>query len=58
LEGILVETPKRQRVVVSVTLLKRSVAVAIERHWVAPVNVVGLTPAIEGQAIPERKLSL
>jgi transcription antitermination factor NusG len=39
LEGILVETPQRQRVVVSVTLLKRSVAVAIERHWAAPVDV-------------------
>jgi transcription antitermination factor NusG len=39
LEGILVETPQRQRVVFSVTLLKRSVAVAIERHWAVPVDV-------------------
>jgi transcription antitermination factor NusG len=62
LEGILVETSKRQRVVVSVTLLQRSVAVPIERHWVAPVDVSadvsGLAPVIDGQAIPERKLSL
>jgi len=58
LEGILVETPKRQRVVVSLTLLRRSVAVAIERHWAAPVDVSGLAPIIDGQAIPERKLSL
>ena len=58
LEGILVETPKRQKVVVSLTLLRRSVAVAIERHWAAPVDVSGLAPVIDGQAIPERKLSL
>jgi transcription antitermination factor NusG len=58
LEGILVETPKRQRVVVSLTLLRRSVAVAIERQWAAPVDVSGLAPVIDGQAIPERKLSL
>ena len=47
LEGILVETPKQQRVVVSVTLLKRSVAVAIERHWAAPVEVIS-PPGIDG----------
>jgi transcription antitermination factor NusG len=58
LEGILVETPKRQRVVVSLTILRRSVAVAIERQWAAPVDVSGLAPVIDGQAIPERKLSL
>jgi transcription antitermination factor NusG len=58
LEGILVETPKRQRVVVSLTLLRRSVAVAIERQWAAPVDVSGLAPIIDGHAIPERKLSL
>jgi transcription antitermination factor NusG len=37
LEGILVSTAKQERVVVSVTLLQRSVAVAIERHWLTPV---------------------
>jgi transcription antitermination factor NusG len=41
LEGILVEAHKQQRVVVSVTLLQRSVAVAIERHWVRPLDVHG-----------------
>jgi transcription antitermination factor NusG len=39
LEGILVETPKLQRIVVSLTLLKRSVAVAIERSGAAHVDV-------------------
>jgi len=39
LGGILVGTPNGQRIVVSVTLLKRSVSVAIERHWVKPVDV-------------------
>lgn len=39
LEGILVESPKKDRVVVSVTLLNRSVAVGIERHWVTPLDI-------------------
>ena len=38
LEGILIESRKQCRVVVSVTLLKRSVAVEIERGWVTPLG--------------------
>lgn len=38
LEGILVGSAEQQRVVVSVRLLKRSVAVAVERHWATPVD--------------------
>jgi transcription antitermination factor NusG len=38
LEGILIETRKQYRVVVSVSLLKRSVAVEIERNWVTPLG--------------------
>ena len=38
MEGILVEASDRQRLVVSVTLLKRSVAVTVERHWAKPVT--------------------
>lgn len=41
LEGILIEAPKQQRIVVSVTLLRRSVAVGIERHWVRPLDASG-----------------
>lgn len=41
LEGILVGTSKQQRIVVSVTLLKRSVAVTIERHWATPLGSSG-----------------
>ena len=41
LEGILIEARKQQRLVVSVTLLKRSVAVGIERHWVRPLDTSG-----------------
>ncbi len=37
-EGILVGEAKEQRLVVSVTLLKRSVAVTIERHWATPLD--------------------
>jgi transcription antitermination factor NusG len=39
--GIMVGTSKRQRIIVSVSLLKRSVAVAIERHWATPLDVTG-----------------
>jgi transcription antitermination factor NusG len=53
LEGILVETPKRQSVVVSVTLLKRSIAVAIERHWAAPVDISDRPPARARLSLPE-----
>ena len=38
LEGILIEIRKQYRVVVSLTLLQRSVAVEIERHWITPVG--------------------
>jgi transcription antitermination factor NusG len=37
-EGIFVEASKRERIVVSVTLLKRSVAVSIEPHWAVPLD--------------------
>ena len=38
LEGILVEVRKKHRLIVSVTLLKRSMAVEIERDWVRPLD--------------------
>ena len=38
LEGILIDVRKQQRVVVSVNLLRRSIAVEIEREWVAPLS--------------------
>jgi len=41
LDGILLETAKTHRIVVSVTLLMRSVAVDIERHWVKPLDADG-----------------
>lgn len=41
LEGIFVGTAKQQRIIVSLTLLKRSVAVAIESHWAKPLDVSG-----------------
>jgi hypothetical protein len=36
-EGILIRTAKDQRVIASVSLLNRSVAVSIEHHWVTPL---------------------
>ena len=47
MEGFLVEVRKRFRVVVSVTLLKRSVAVEIDREWVAPLDAAGRPMAIQ-----------
>lgn len=44
-EGIFLETKNRSRVVVSVTLLQRSVAVEIDRSWVLPVSI--RAPALE-----------
>ena len=41
IEGILLEACKEQRLIVSVTLLQRSVAVAIERHWVTLLDAGG-----------------
>jgi hypothetical protein len=40
-EGILVAAGKQERVVVSITLLRRSVAVAMERDWAIPVDSAG-----------------
>jgi len=40
LEGLLVEVKKEQRLVVSVTLLQRSVAVEIDRNWVRPIEAM------------------
>jgi transcription antitermination factor NusG len=36
-EGVVVEHKDTHRLVVSVTLLQRSIAVDVERHWVLPV---------------------
>ena len=47
LEGFLVEVRKQCRVVVSVTLLKRSVAVEIDREWVAPLDQSGTPMPIQ-----------
>jgi transcription antitermination factor NusG len=39
LEGILLDVKKSWRLVVSVDLLQRSVAVEVDRTWVRPVSV-------------------
>jgi len=38
-EGILVKLQNRDRLVVSVTLLQRSVAVSVERDWIRPLGI-------------------
>ena len=47
LEGVLIEAKNDQRLIISVTLLKRSVAVAIERHWVTPLGTDGHPTALD-----------
>jgi len=51
LEGILVGTAKQDRLVISVTLLQRSVAVAIERHWVRPLDETGREVPIQFRSL-------
>jgi transcription antitermination factor NusG len=41
LEGILAGTSKRRCLIVSVTILERSVSVAIDRCWAVPLGVAG-----------------
>lgn len=41
LEGILLEAKQQQRLVLSVALLRRSVAVEVDRHWVTPAAALG-----------------
>jgi transcription antitermination factor NusG len=45
LKGLLVDVRKRYRVVLSVTLLNRSVAIEIDRDWATPLGVDGNIPA-------------
>ena len=46
LEGILVELRKQHRIVVSVTLLQRSVGVEIEADWVRPLDADRRNPLV------------
>lgn len=41
LEGLLVEIRKQQRLIVSVSILQRSVSVEIDKHWVRPIDATG-----------------
>jgi transcription antitermination factor NusG len=49
LEGILIEVRKQHRIVVSVTLLQRSMAVEIERQWIRPLDVARPSTRINAQ---------
>ena len=46
LEGVLVRMDGRNRIAVSVTLLHRSVTVAVDRDWVRPVGAVLAQPCL------------
>jgi transcription antitermination factor NusG len=46
LEGILVQHRKEHRLVVSVSLLRRSLAVEVDREWVTPVRRLTPMPAL------------
>jgi transcription antitermination factor NusG len=45
-EGIVLETDKKYRLVVSVSMLQRAVAVEIEREWVRPLAEVGRSSGV------------
>ena len=47
LEGFMVEFRKQQRIAVSISLLRRSVAVEIDRHWVRPLDANGREMAMK-----------
>ncbi len=47
LEGIYVGCRKQHRIVVSVTLLQRSIAIEIDRNWVTPLKASGFQPAFQ-----------
>jgi transcription antitermination factor NusG len=57
LEGLLIEVRKNYRILLSITLLNRSVAVEIERDWVTPLRTPGsgmgtisFTPPLAGRS--------
>jgi transcription antitermination factor NusG len=56
LEGILEETKGRCRLVVSINLLRRSVAAEIDRTWVRPVGRSVLSAGFAGGGAPARVL--
>jgi len=58
LEGILVEVRKRHRLVVSVTLLQRSVAVEIDRDWVSLVRPARIGPTVAEACLAEGRARL
>jgi transcription antitermination factor NusG len=61
MEGLLVEVRKQHRLVISVTLLQRSMAVEIERDWAKPLDVRGrkpVQPAFSSLTTPSWSLTL
>ena len=56
LEGILLQLKPRHRLVVSVTLLQRSVAVEIDRDWVTPLGPTRVPPVPSAMIDPRYRL--
>jgi transcription antitermination factor NusG len=55
-EGFLVEAHKKNRIVVSITLLQRSIAVELERDWVTPLDAGGRAVTSPAKAaLPTRR---
>jgi transcription antitermination factor NusG len=54
LEGILAGTSKRRCLIVSVTILERSVSVAIDRRWAVPLAVAGRPLVLPTDQISDR----
>ncbi len=47
MEGVYVENRKRHRIIVSVTLLQRSMAIEIDRDWVKPIRANAFAPSLQ-----------
>lgn len=53
-EGIYLGMSKQQRLIVSVSLLKRSVAVTIDRHWAIPLDGNGRPMTVPVSPLPNQ----
>ena len=56
-EGILVGRGKQHRIVVSITLLRRSVAVAIDRNCVTPLDSAGRQMPVAIRPLPQTRIA-
>ncbi len=57
LEGLYIESRSEHRIVVSVSLLRRSVGIEIEREWVRPLRSLNLRAPLQSSALQLAEVS-